>query len=49
MALEDHTHLASFFSRILFFIGVYLLYNAVLVSAVQRSESAICIHKSPPS
>ena len=26
-----------------------LLYNVVLVSAVQRSESAICIHKSPPS
>ena len=38
-----------FFPIFFFFIGVYLLYNAVLVSAVQRSESAICIHKSPPS
>ena len=31
----------------LFLIGVQLLYNVVLVSAVQRSESAICIHISP--
>ena len=30
----------------LFFIGVQLLYNVVLVSAVQQSESAICIHIS---
>ena len=29
------------------FIGVYLVYNAVLVSAVQQSESAIRIHISP--
>ena len=34
---------------ILFFIGIELLYNAVLVSVVQGSESAICIHISPPS
>ena len=27
-----------------FIIGVKLLYNAVLVSAMQQSESAICIH-----
>ena len=31
----------------LIFIGVQLLYNVVLVSAVQQSESAICIHISP--
>ena len=29
---------------IFFLIDVQLLYNVVLVSAVQRSESAICIH-----
>ena len=29
------------------FIGVQLLYNAVLVSTVQQSESAIHIHISP--
>ena len=34
--------------RALFFlIGVLLLYNAVLVSAVHWSESTICIHISP--
>ena len=33
------------FSKI--FIGVQLYYNVVLVSTVQRSESAICIHISP--
>ena len=31
----------------LIFIGVELLYNVVLVSAVQQSESAISIHLSP--
>ena len=31
------------------FIGVKLLYNVVLVSGVQWSESAICIIISPPS
>ena len=31
------------------FTGVKLIYNVVLVSAVQRSESAICIPISPPS
>ena len=29
----------------LFFIGVYLFYNAVLVSTVQQSESAMCACK----
>ena len=29
-----------------FFIGVQLLYNVVLISTVQQSESAICIHIS---
>ena len=28
------------------FIGVQLLYNVVLVSAIQQSGSAICIHVS---
>ena len=32
-----------------FFIGVHLLYNVVLVSAVQQSELSICIYISPPS
>ena len=34
---------------IAFFIGVSLLYNVVLVSVVQRSESAVCMPISPPS
>ena len=29
-------------------IGLWLLYNVVLISAVPQSESAICIHISPP-
>ena len=33
----------------LFLIGVELLYNVVLVSSVQQSESTICIPISPPS
>lgn len=34
--------------RILFiFTGVWLLYNVILVSAIQHSESAICIRISP--
>ena len=32
-----------------FFIGVGLLYNIVLVSAEQPSESAVHVHLSPPS
>ena len=32
-----------------FLIGVQLLYNVVLVFVVQQSESAMCIHISPPS
>ena len=32
-----------------FLIGVELFYNVVLVSAVQQSESALCIHVTPPS
>ena len=31
----------------LIFIGVQLLYNVVLVSTVQQSESGVCIHISP--
>ena len=34
----------SIYLFILIFIGVSLLYNVVLVSAVQQSESAIRIH-----
>ena len=29
--------------------GIWLLYNAVLISTVQGSESAVCIHISHPS
>ena len=39
--------LFSLFLSKLIFIGVELLYSVVLVSAVQQSESAICIHISP--
>ena len=42
---------ALFISRkdilFLYFIGVYLLYTAMSVSAIQQKESAINIHKSP--
>ena len=34
---------------ILFFIGLKLLFNAIIVSAVQQCELAICIHLSPPA
>ena len=37
------------FPFFLTFIGVWLLYNSMLVSAAQQSESAICTHISPPS
>ena len=36
----------EFFS---FFIGVQLLYNVMLISAVAQSESAVCIHMSSSS
>ena len=36
----------DFFLFKLIFIGVQLLYNVVLVSTVQQSESAICVHIS---
>ena len=36
------TLIHSFFKK--FFVGLYLIYNAVLVSAVQQSESVIHIH-----
>ena len=29
------------------FFGMHLLYNTVLVSTIQQSESAVCIHISP--
>ena len=31
------------------FFGLQLLYNVVLVSAKQQSESAVCLHISPLS
>ena len=38
----------TFFLFKLIFIGVQLLYNVLLVSAVQQSESAIPKHVTPP-
>ena len=43
-SLPKHTHLFVFHWTLLFFIGAQLLYNVVLVSAVQHSELAICTH-----
>ena len=40
------SHPIAFYFFKLIFIGVLLIYNAVLVSVVQQSESAICIHIS---
>ena len=37
----------NLFLTVLFFIGVQLLYNVVLVSAVPQSESAIRVHIFP--
>ena len=34
--------------HLIFFIRVQLLYNAVLASSVQQSESALCVHIPPP-
>ena len=46
--LNTHTcNLHSFFIALFMFIGVYLLYNGVLVPAVEQSESALHIHTSP--
>ena len=43
---KGHSIIPSLF--LLIFIGVQLLHNVVLVSSVQQSESAICIHISLP-
>ena len=40
---------ALFKKLYLFLIEIWLLYNTVLVSAIQQHESAIGIHMSPPS
>ena len=40
------THIVNFFSFWLIFIRILLIYNVVLVSAVQQSKSVICIHIS---
>ena len=45
VCVEKLLKVISFF----FLIEVQLLYNVVLVSAVQQSESAVCVHMSPPS
>ena len=45
-AIEIHTHTHTH-THIL--IGGKLLYNVVLVSAIQQCKSAIIIHISPPS
>ena len=39
----------AFSLHVWFLIGVELLYNFVLVSAVQQRESAMSVHISPPS
>ena len=44
LLVEDNWQ--SYFILFYLFIGVYLLYNVVLVSAVLQSESALCIHIS---
>ena len=31
----------------IYFIGLQLLYNVVLVSTVQQSELAVCVHITP--
>ena len=36
-------------NQLIFSIGIQLLYSVVLISAVQQSETAICLHISPPS
>ena len=41
--------LGFFFFNIYIFIGVELFYSVVLVSAVQRYESALGTHRFPPS
>ena len=41
---NEHSGLISF---LLIFIAIELLYDVVLLSSVQQSESAVCIHISP--
>ena len=41
--------LSRSFSLNLFLVAGLLLYNVVLVCAMQRCESAICRHRSPSS
>ena len=45
VCMEKLLKVISFF----FFFEIQLLYNVVLVSAVQQSQSAVCVHMSPPS
>ena len=45
LVIFSYKSMVSFF--FLIFIGVQLLYNILLVSAIQQSESAIRIHISP--
>ena len=43
--MRDNIYI-SFTGLTFFSTGVYLLYSIALVSAVQHSESAICVHES---
>ena len=44
--LRKYTVFILFFKLV--FIGMWLLDNAVLVSTAQPTESAVCMHISPP-
>ena len=53
MHIYTHMDMLFFFLKFIliknFFIGVYLLYNVVLVSAQQQSESTVHVHIPLPS
>ena len=44
-----HTQALKIFKKFCFTFGVWLFYSVALVSAVQQSESAMCIQTSQPS
>ena len=48
LSLHMHYIYKEFMCAAFFKLGVQLLYNIVLVSVVQESESAMCIHISLP-
>ena len=47
-SLHSHQPHSRYFVKFYFLIGRKLLYNVVLVSAIQQCKSAIIIHRSPP-